>query len=397
MLWPQCLSTVALFVGFHEKDEDDEAEPGGGTKWRLTRYQCFWVSLISMFVYSWFPLYIAPALQSISILCYITSQSELRFLSTAIPPPLGRGGVGLGTLTLDWSQLGGGFLTSPWWAQVNFMVGNIIWGWILTPLLFYSNAFGMDQKLQIQNQTVLNTGSLFNRDGIFINAVSLYNKTTFDLDEGVYTSQSPIYITSFFALSYGARFMSIAAAFTHVYIWHGADISRQFKSALRQMDDSIDQFDIHNKLMRVYPDIAEWKYLIFLIGCTACQMIVSLTTPFSMPIWAVFLCICMALASILPIGVISAISGTTLGLNVLTEFIIGLLIPGKTIAVMTFKSLGTNSVIQALNLLSDLKLGHYMKINPVHMVFAQVFCIALNEYASLTRQTVVWNIPWSDI
>ena len=374
MLWPQCLSTVALFVGFHERDEDIGDDDG--VKWKVTRYQCFWLSLISMFLYSWFPLYIAPALQSISILCYITNQADLRFLSTAIPPPNGRGGVGLGSITLDWSQLGGGFLTSPWWAQVNFMVGNIIWGWILTPILFYSNAFGMDQSLKIHNQTVLNTGSLFNRDGVFVNAVSLYNKTTFDLDERAYASQSPIYITSFFALSYGARFMSIAAAFSHVYIWHGSDISRQFKSALRQLDDSIDGLDIHNRLMRKYPDIPEWKYLVFLVVCTACQIIVSLTTPFSMPIWAVLLCIGMAMASVLPIGVISAISGTTLGLNVLTEFIIGLLIPGKTIAVMTFKSLGTNSVIQALNLLSDLKLGHYMKINPIHMVFAQVCCLA---------------------
>ena len=91
-----------------------------------------------------------------------------------------------------------------------------------------------------------------------------------------------------------------------------------------------------------------------------------------MPLWAVFLCVGMSLLSILPIGIITAVSGSSLGLNVLTEFVIGLLIPGKTIAVMTFKSLGTNSVIQALDLLNDLKLGHYMKINPTHMVYAQV-------------------------
>ena len=92
----------------------------------------------------------------------------------------------------------------------------------------------------------------------------------------------------------------------------------------------------------------------------------------------------MSLLSILPIGIIQAIAGSSIGLNVLTEFVIGLLIPGRTIAVMTFKSLGTNSVIQALDLLRDLKLGHYMKINPVHMVYAQVF---LNPKITLA----IWN------
>jgi OPT family oligopeptide transporter len=81
----------------------------------------------------------------------------------------------------------------------------------------------------------------------------------------------------------------------------------------------------------------------------------------------------MAMASILPIGIITAVSGQRLGLNVLTEFVIGLLIPGQTVPVMAFKSLGTNSVIQAITLLQDLKLGHYMKINPRHMFYAQLY------------------------
>jgi hypothetical protein len=102
-----------------------------------------------------------------------------------------------------------------------------------------------------------------------------------------------------------------------------------------------------------------------------------------MPLWSVFLCLAMSLSSILPLGIIKAIAGSSLGLNVLTEFVIGLLIPGSTVAVMSFKSLGTNSVIQALDLLSDLKLGHYMKINPIHMVYAQVNLIIKISYMGL--------------
>jgi hypothetical protein len=68
----------------------------------------------------------------------------------------------------------------------------------------------------------------------------------------------------------------------------------------------------------------------------------------------------MGVVFTVPIGLVQAISGWQVGLNVLTEFVIGLLIPGQTLAVIGFKSLGYNIVIQALNLVSDLKLGHYM-------------------------------------
>lgn len=194
MLWPQCLSTVALFVGFHE-----DASLTLDSRFKMTRYQCFWLALLGMFLYSWFPLYIAPMIQSISILCFVTAHADFRFLSSAVAPPNGLGGVGLGSITLDWSQIGGRFLTSPWWATVNFMAGNILWGWILTPILFYSDAFGMDSKLRLHNGPVLNTGALFNRNGTFLDAVGLYNKTTYDLDDAEYKRNAPIYITSFFA------------------------------------------------------------------------------------------------------------------------------------------------------------------------------------------------------
>ena len=61
-----------------------------------------------------------------------------------------------------------------------------------------------------------------------------------------------------------------------------------------------------------------------------------------------------------------------MGLNVLTEFLIGLMTPGDTIGIMCFKSLGYNMVIQALNLLSGLKQAHYMHISPIYVFLSQM-------------------------
>lgn len=165
-------------------------------------------------------------------------------------------------------------------------------------------------------------------------------------------------------------FLQIAAAISHVLLWYGKSIWRQFKDAMKQRND---ETDIHNRLMAAYPDIPEWMYLAFLAVMIVVHCIVSVATPFVMPLWSVFLCLAIVLICLLPFGIILAVTGTGLYINVLSEFVIGYLIPGQTIAVICFKSLGTNTLVQALNLISDLKLGHYMKINPIHMVFAQCY------------------------
>lgn len=134
-----------------------------------------------------------------------------------------------------------------------------------------------------------------------------------------------------------------------------------------------DEHDIHNRLMAAYPDVPDWAYLAFLLVMIVVQCVVSVTTPFVMPLWSVFLCLAIVIVCLLPFGIIQAVTGTGFEINVLTEFIIGYLIPGQTVSVICFKSLGTNTLIQAKYLISDLKLGHYMKINPVHMVAAQFY------------------------
>ena len=80
----------------------------------------------------------------------------------------------------------------------------------------------------------------------------------------------------------------------------------------------------------------------------------------------------MGVVMTIPIGLIQAVSGTQIGLNVITEFVIGLIIPGQTVAVASFKSMGYNVLIQALSLVGDLKLGHYMHIPPIALVAAQL-------------------------
>lgn len=60
------------------------------------------------------------------------------------------------------------------------------------------------------------------------------------------------------------------------------------------------------------------------------------------------------------------------GLNILTEMVIGYIMPGKPLANVVFKTYGYMSMDQAITFLSDFKLGYYMKIPPRSMFIAQV-------------------------
>jgi len=61
-----------------------------------------------------------------------------------------------------------------------------------------------------------------------------------------------------------------------------------------------------------------------------------------------------------------------IGLNVITEFIIGYMLPGRPLAMMMFKMFGYISMAQALAFISDLKLAHYLKVPPRTVFWAQV-------------------------
>jgi OPT family small oligopeptide transporter len=68
---------------------------------------------------------------------------------------------------------------------------------------------------------------------------------------------------------------------------------------------------------------------------------------------------------------VQAITNIQIGLNVFTEFIIGYMLPGRPLAMMSFKTYGYISMYQGIVYAQDLKLGHYMKVPPRTLFFAQ--------------------------
>ncbi|EGF81571.1 hypothetical protein BATDEDRAFT_34848 [Batrachochytrium dendrobatidis JAM81] len=369
MYWPTALSTVALFIAFHEKEESESSKKVGG----LSRYGFFWLAFCVMFIYQWIPTFFAPALGALSILCMIPGASKTtRFLGSASPSA----GVGILSLSFDWTIIGSGCISVPFWVMCNITFAAVILGWIVVPLLHFNNTFhnptlvGSYVFEDGSPFPVVNSPGLYSRKGTRVRATSFYNKLTYDLNETAYNKVAPVYITEMFATTYFMSFFALTCGISHVALWYHKDIIRQTKEMLSQVDEA--KMDIHNELMKAYPDIPEWVYLTWLAFWLIVMFFVGQFTPFRLPWWGVIFGLVIAFVFLIPYGIIQGSAGQQLGLNVITELLMGLFIPGQTVSVMTFKSYGYNIMIQALSLTYDLKVGHYLHINPIHMVIVQL-------------------------
>ncbi|KAI9352922.1 OPT oligopeptide transporter protein-domain-containing protein [Obelidium mucronatum] len=320
-------------VGKLEKEQpstDLEKELEGGYK--TTRKQAFWYSVLGMYLYSLVPEYFAPALQAVS---FCTSAS---FAGIVVGNSL--------TISLPSEQLGESTMPSPKTGinptlnSVHLFSGNPnaknhALGEQVDPAYFYD----VHKRLQPQHDGIPRT---------------------------------------YFAVQYGSQFLTIAAVVAHVGLWYGETIKRQFKSALRQVSDAVDSVDIHNQLMSVYWDPPDWMFLVFAVVMAGVTFCVCLWTPFKMPWWGVLLNLVLTGVLIIPIGVIYAISGISISVSVLAEFLMGSIVPGDTVAVMAFKSLAINNLNQGLLLVGGLKIGHYLHVPPSAVIIAQIFGTSVN-------------------
>ncbi|KAI8051216.1 OPT oligopeptide transporter protein-domain-containing protein [Syncephalis plumigaleata] len=376
MIWPANLVNVALFRTLHEETDTPHHAAGMSSSMGPTRIRFFIVAATCSFAYYFLPGFLAPFLTTISLMCYIFPTSKL--LSQ-----LGSGSRGLGifSFTLDWNTVVSFLLSpliTPFWAECNIIVGFCLVTWCLIPAGFFANIW------EAKTFPILSS-KLFTSNGSRYDTLSLLNKDL-SLNEARYQDYGPPRLSFFFAITYGVGFATLAAVIMHTILYHGRDIVRRFRESRMATDD------IHAKLMDRYPEVPDlWYVAIFMVNLIlaiiACEVF-----GLDLPWWGLLLAVLIAAIFILPIGIITAIANQTPGLNIITEFIIGFILPGKPIANVTFKTYGYISMAQGIMLLSDLKLGHYMKIPPRHMLIAQTTGTIVAGLINLATAYLMFNL-----
>ncbi|KAJ3499348.1 hypothetical protein NLG97_g394 [Lecanicillium saksenae] len=395
-IWPNILPTVALnralLVG-----ERRESIHG----WTISRYKFFFIVFGVMFVYFWIPDYLFTALSTFAWMCWIAPNNFKVNLITGSQDGLGFNPIP----TFDWNvmQYAVAPLTSPFFATAQQYCGALLGGLIIIGLYFTN--VSNSGYLPINSSGIFNnTGGHFEIGKVLIEGTAIINQTAYEnYSPAFYSAGNLMLYGAFFAFypltavfiildawrpllrSFKSMFAAAADTCRRVVSGTGAVIKAVFTgrfgeagrhiSAMASYNDSIyDGFDNPlTDLMRSYPEVPDWWFLSIALISFIFAIIVLTTWPqLDTPVWTIFFVIGLNLAFLVPMSYLYAISGTTEGLNVVTELIVGYALPGHPEALMFVKAYGYNINGQADNYLGDQKMGFYAKVPPRAMYRGQV-------------------------
>nr|WVH01952.1 OPT oligopeptide transporter protein [Naematelia aurantialba] len=369
-VWPTALVTIALNKAFHT-DTNEPVKGPFNRVYTMSRYKFFLLAFCSMFVYWWFPGFIFQALSYFNWLSWI-APNNMAFNNIV-------GSVnGLGVNpwpTFDFNMLtvyGFTPLVIPTFTIMNQFAGMVV-SFFMIIGLYWTNAWDTSYLSINSNHVFDNTGARFNVSNV------LNDEGHFDNDK--YQQYSQPYMTAGNLTIYFWFFAIYAATISYAFLYHRHEITLGFaslyqsiKKRLGKGTEDVDDLaeDIHYRLMKKYPEVPEWWYMIVLAVAAALGMAgVGAWPTYTSPAVVVFGVI-MALIFIIPVGLIYAVTGIQVTMNVLAEFIGGSLVPGNALAMNYFKMYGYITTAQAVYFSNDLKLAHYTKIPPKHTFLAQM-------------------------
>lgn len=393
-IWPNILPTLALNRALLVNDNHDTVHG-----WTMSRYKFFFIFFAAMFCYFWLPGYAFTGLSYFAWMTWISPSNFKLALVTGSQLGLGFNPIS----SFDWNVFATySFpLTYPFFAFTQQYIGTVIAG--LAILGLYLSNFKWTAYLPPNSSGIFdNTGNPYNITRVMING---------QLDLDAYNSYSPAFYSAgnlvvyccFFAF-YTLTFVFIVLDFwrplTKAYrrmcsaAWsqikymfvslHNAATSfgtgnfRQgFHHLFHMMDGEgsvYDGFDDpFTQMMKNYKEVPDWWFFIIAVIAFIFAIIILKTwEELGTPVWTIFFVIGLNLVFLVPMSYLYAISGTTEGLNVVTELVVGYALPGHPEALMFVKAYGYNINGQADNYVSDQKMGLYAKVPPRAMYRGQV-------------------------
>ncbi|GAA5831598.1 hypothetical protein JCM3766R1_004947 [Sporobolomyces carnicolor] len=286
MIWPQNLVYCTLLNTLHAEDEDE----GQG----ISRFKFFLCVMSGAFAWYWLPGFLFTALSAFSWVCWIAPNNVVVNQLFGVSS-----GLGMGIFTFDWSQVAyiGSPLVIPWWAAVNVFCGVAIAFWIIAPIMYYTNVWD-------SAYLPMSTSEVFDRFGVPYNTSAVIDSTNLSLNETAYQSYSPLYLPITYATVYGLAFMLAVAVIVHTVLYHGRTMARQLRRARTE------DHDVHVKLMRNYPEVPDWWYLIFVSVALALSIVTVVCFHTQTPAWALVVAVLVGFVYVLPAGIVFALTGT---------------------------------------------------------------------------------------
>ncbi|KAI0691079.1 OPT oligopeptide transporter [Cerioporus squamosus] len=343
-VYPFLMPQVQLFDAMHR---------GKGIFQQRKRRVFFWAVLVGIFIWEWFPEYIAPTLTGISIICLASRHSA--WVTRIFGGAAGNEGLGLFAISLDWNYVGSGgsaigSLFTPLATQLSLYSGVVVC--ILAFCFCYSQNVWHAQNFPFLSQL------LFYENGTEYQQLAILNDD-FTLNNTKLEQQGLPYYAASQTLYQLSRTAYIGTALTHFFIWHFKDVYNVIRNVRTKECE-----DVHYQKMKVYKEVPFWWFGIIFVITFALGLGLLYAAKSGLPWWGFIVALIFSTAFVPVLGTLYATVGYQPSLQFLIQMVGGAMIPGRPVANMYFTLYGYQTYQLTLNLLRDLKLGQYTKLPP---------------------------------
>lgn len=349
LIWPSCLVDVTLLANMHIKSNYT------ANGWKISRLRLLMVLIGAGTLYQWFPGFIFPALSSFNWAAWLAPENVVVSQIFGINQ-----GLSLLPITFDWSQVIG-YLGSPMvpplGALINILACLVIFFWLVSPIISFTNVWYGDYLPLVSSY-------IFDRYQNQYDTSAVLSDGKFD--DAKYRAYSPLFMSETTVIAYGLALAAIPASIAHSALFDWPYIKQFWKKSNYHVND------VHMRLMRNYREVSGWWYFELSVVCLV-LMIVFTKVYTELNIGAMFLALFMSALFIVPSGLLFATTNFQISLNVIAEFIIGYIQPGKAEAMMIFKTIAFYTNATAIVYVSHMKTGHYLKLRPRVVFAVQVF------------------------
>lgn len=364
MLWPQILMSTTILNTLHA--ETDRMEKG------MTRMHWLLVVSLGAFCYNFLPDLLFQGLSICCWLCWIKPRDIVLNIVA------GAHGMGIFSFSLNWAHISyfGSPLVVPWWSACNMILGFVVIAWVVMPIMYFCNVWDL---------------AYFSFSGVSVKdrfGAPYAVERVVDMPEGTfnpakYRAYSPVMLSLGFIISYFSGFATVTALMVHTLLYHKNDIWRTLVKGKRE------KMDVHAKLMQGYKPVPTWWYMaMFIIGL----LVVLITDDRSdekVSATGIVVGLLITLWFLLPSGYVLALSGQLIGNNVFADVVGGYLLSKRPEAFMSFKAITVQSLITALQVTANMKLGHYMKIPPRIMLIVQLLATLIVTCVQVLVKTIL--------
>ncbi|KAK3401320.1 OPT superfamily oligopeptide transporter [Sordaria brevicollis] len=381
-VWPTQLPNAALFQSMHLDKE-----------LARKRLKIFWYICLFIMVWEIVPQWIFPLTTGISIFCLANQNSAV--FTHLFGGSNGNEGMGFLSWCMDWQYIGEKEFILPMSTLVNQLIGYL--GCIaLTVGAYYYNLWDA-KKFPFMAQ------SLFTANGTVYDQTQIMGADNQVDPAALHAYGLPRFATSQ-ALCLLVFNMGITAAVVHVFLWNWNDIKFIFTplrpSALKQNVKGLRTWhrrfnasfwksfasnadtprkaypgtegDPHYAAMSAYKEVPSLWYFSILAISILIGLICCYQQETGLPWWAFLVAVLLAWMFTIIFACMYGIVGFYYQPTSAVQMIGAYMVPRRPVANMMFTLYGSNGLVQAIQMLGDLKLAQYAKLPPKATFLAQI-------------------------